>query len=81
MAEAWPKAVNPINIFSGFRKIGGFPLNPGEVTNRYTAPAKVYKQSSVNVPDNLELRPLLISLVILVLVKQITVTMIHLPRG
>ena len=52
VAEAWPKAVNPINIFSGFRKTGVFPLNPGEVTDRYTAPAKVYKQSSV--PDNLD---------------------------
>ena len=52
LAEAWPKAVNPMNIFSGFRKSGIFPSNPGEVTDRYTAPAKVYEESSV--PDNLD---------------------------
>ena len=29
-----------------------FFLNPGEVTERYTAPAKVYEEASV--PDNLD---------------------------
>ena len=76
VAEAWPKAENPINIFSGFRKTGVIPLNPGEVTDRYTAPAKVYSLLFL-----ITLTPLSISLVVLVLVKQITVTMIHLLRG
>ena len=52
LAEAWPKAVNPMIIFSRFRKSMIFPLNPGEVSDRYTAPAKVYEGSSF--PDNLD---------------------------
>ena len=44
VAKAWPLSVTPVNIMSGFKKIGAFPLNPGEVTDRYLAPSKaLYK--------------------------------------
>ena len=33
VAKAWPLAISPKNIMSGFRKSGAFPLNPGEVAD------------------------------------------------
>ena len=29
LGQAWPKALIPINIMSGFKKCGIYPLNPG----------------------------------------------------
>ena len=31
---AWPQALTPLNIMSGFKKHRIYPLNPGEVTDR-----------------------------------------------
>lgn len=40
VAEAWPNSLTPINIMSGFRKTGIFPMNPGEIDDRDLAPSK-----------------------------------------
>ncbi len=34
VGEAWPQALTPVNIMSGFRKSGVYPLNPGVVSDR-----------------------------------------------
>ena len=39
VAVAWPNSVTPINIMSGFKKCGVYPLNPGEITDRQIAPS------------------------------------------
>ena len=40
LGKSWPQAVTPVNIMSGFRKTGVYPLNPGQITDRQTAPSK-----------------------------------------
>ena len=40
VGEAWPLAFTSVNVLSGFKKCGIFPLNPGEVTDRQLAPSK-----------------------------------------
>ena len=42
MSESWPKAVSPVNIMSGFMKAGINPLNPGQITDRQTAPPRLF---------------------------------------
>ena len=37
-----PQAITPVNIMSGFKKCGVYPLNPGEVTDRQIAPSTLY---------------------------------------
>ena len=39
VAEAWPSSFTAVNIMSGFKKSGVYPLNPGEVTDRQLAPS------------------------------------------
>ena len=39
---AWPLALTPSNIISGFTKTGIFPLNPGRITDAQKAPSTVY---------------------------------------
>lgn len=68
LAEAWPKAVNPMIIFSRFRKSRIFPLNPGEVTDRYTAPAKYMKGLLFLI---ILMAPLLISSIVQLMTMQI----------
>ena len=34
VAEAWPVSLSPLNIMTGFKKMGVYPLNPSEVTDR-----------------------------------------------
>lgn len=47
LAEAWPLSFTPVNILSGFKKTGVYPLNPGEVCDRMLAPSKsVNKQKA-----------------------------------
>ena len=48
---AWPQALTPLNIMSGFKKCGIYPLNPGEVTDRQLAPSTVFSASSFSRPD------------------------------
>ena len=40
VAEAWPHSFTQVNILSGFRKCGIFPINPGAVSDRQLAPSK-----------------------------------------
>ena len=48
VAEAWPQSHTPLNVMSGFKKSGIFPLNPSEVTDCTikTIPATVDKEQS-----------------------------------
>ena len=36
--EAWPQALTPANLISGFRHSGTYPLNPDKITAEKTAP-------------------------------------------
>ena len=52
LGKAWPASFTPVNIMSGFKKSGAFPLNPGEVTDRHLAPSKsLYEQKSPMTED------------------------------
>lgn len=42
VGEAWPLSLTPVNIMSGFRKCGIFPLNPGQISDRQTAPSRTF---------------------------------------
>ena len=44
VAEAWPQSHTPLNVMSGFKKSGIFPLNPSEVTDRQLATSKLFQQ-------------------------------------
>ena len=46
VAEAWPHSFTPLNIMSGFKKCGVFPINPGEVTDRQIAPSKAFRHQT-----------------------------------
>ena len=46
VAEAWPLSLTPLNILSGFKKTGIYPINPSEVTDRQIAPSKPFQQQS-----------------------------------
>ena len=46
VAEAWPVSLSPLNIMTGFKKTGIYPLNPREVTDRQLAPSKPFQQPS-----------------------------------
>ena len=41
VAEAWPHSCTPVNILSGFKKCGIFPINPGAVSDRQLAPSRL----------------------------------------
>ena len=43
VAEAWPNSFTLVNILSGFRKCGIFPINPGAVSDRQLAPSKALR--------------------------------------
>ena len=47
VAEAWPLSLSPLNIMSGFKKTGIYPINPSEVTDRQIAPSKLFQQSQM----------------------------------
>ena len=56
VGTAWPQALTPVNIMSGFKKCGIYPINPGEVADRQLAPSTLFNSSSsptspVNKPD------------------------------
>ena len=40
VAEAWPHSFTALNVMSGFKKCGIFPLNPSEISDRQIAPSK-----------------------------------------
>ena len=40
VGEAWPHAFTPLNVLGGFKKCGIYPFNPGQISDRQTAPSK-----------------------------------------
>lgn len=42
VGTAWPQSLTPVNILSGFKKCGIYPLNLGEVTDRQVAPSTLF---------------------------------------
>ena len=46
IADAWPLSLTLLNIMSGFKKTGIYPINPGEVIDRQLAPLKLFDQLS-----------------------------------
>ena len=42
VGRAWPQSLTPVNIMSGFKKCGIYPLNPGEITDRQLAPSTLF---------------------------------------
>ena len=50
IGKAWPQSLTPVNIMSGFKKCGIYPLNPGEVTDRQIAPSTVFVASNDALP-------------------------------
>ena len=41
VAEAWPVSFTALNILSGFKKCGIFPINPSEISDGQIGPSKV----------------------------------------
>ena len=39
IAKAWQNAITPVNIMSGFRKCGIYPLNRGQISDRQLQPS------------------------------------------
>ena len=39
VAKAYPLSFTTVNIMSGFKKSGVWPINPGEVTDQHIAPS------------------------------------------
>ena len=55
LAVAWSQSVTPLNIMSGFRKSGIYPLNPGVIDDRLTAPSKAMSgaaESEIRTPTS-----------------------------
>ena len=46
VAEAWPCSFTSLNIMSGFKRCGLFPLNPSAVDDRQSAPSKAFQAAS-----------------------------------
>ena len=46
VGAAWSRSMTPVNIMAGFRKAGAFPLNPGVITDRQTAPSLAARPST-----------------------------------
>ena len=43
IGSAWPSSHTPVNIMSGYRKSGVYPLNPGAIDDRDLAPSKAFQ--------------------------------------
>ena len=50
VGNALAQSHTPINIFSGFKKAGIYPFNPGEVSDRQLAPSKAHNNQLSQVP-------------------------------
>ena len=51
VAEAWPSSFTNVNIMSGFKKTGIYPLNPGEVSDRQLAPSTAFRATEPTTTD------------------------------
>ena len=55
IADAWPLSLTTLNIMSGFKKTGIYPINPSEVTDRQLAPSKLFEQPSTKSSQDADL--------------------------
>ena len=53
VGEAWPHSVTPVNIMSGFKKSGVYPLNPGVVSDHQIVVNSSNSSSSHSKSDSL----------------------------
>ena len=54
VGKTWALALTPSNLISGFMKTGIYPLNPGRITDRQTAPSRVYNDGELSeIPQSL----------------------------
>ena len=64
VGEAYPVSFTPVNIMSGFKKSGIWPINPGEVTDRtapstaFHIPAQDQTENHSNVADSPDSSPI-----------------------
>jgi len=52
LGKAWPQALCPSNVMSGFCKTGIYPLNPGRISDYELAPSKVFVTSERDLVDS-----------------------------
>ena len=52
LGKAWPQALSPSNVMSGFCKTGIYLLNPGRISDHELAPSKVFKVSARDPEDS-----------------------------
>lgn len=52
VGEAWPQSFTPLNVLGGFKKCGIYPLNPGQISDRQTAPSKALAQEQATPARN-----------------------------
>lgn len=53
MGQAWPLALTPNNLTSGFCKTGIYPLHPGRITDVRKAPSLIYNREASEPPSDL----------------------------
>ena len=46
LAQAWLESITPVNVMSGFRKCGIYPLNPGEISDRQLKPSHAFRPAT-----------------------------------
>ena len=46
LGKAWPQALTPNNLISGFVKTGIYPLNPSKISDKELAPSTVFEPSN-----------------------------------
>ena len=51
LGKAWPQALSPSKVMSGFCKTGIYPLNPGRISDHELTPSKVFEVSARDLED------------------------------
>ena len=46
LCQAWPESMTPVNVMSGFKKSGIYPLNPGEISDRELGKSRAFVRSA-----------------------------------
>ena len=46
LGQAWPESITPVNVMSGFKKCGIYPLNPGEISDRQLGLSRAFVRSA-----------------------------------
>ena len=47
VAQAYPTSFTPVNVVSGFKKVGMYPFNPSEVDDRQLAPSTAFQKKPI----------------------------------